>query len=298
MIKVNLLANSPMPDFKNHNSSRMRKLLYLIPFLIGAAFLMFFLMPSAEPVKKKMPMQQRIEGAMEDRLFTSSDVDLGYIPYEKLFKAIKDGNRRVAQKINSRSFGGSLSDAIWRERGPNNVGGRTRSILIDESDPNRNRIWVGGVSGGVWRTEDITQADPQWVKLGIFFESTSIGDMAQDPNDHNVVYVGTGESYTNDFPAVGIYKTTDDGVTWNQLPSTDNSNFQSVNELYVHTNSDLYAATSSGGLLRSTDGGNVWEKVLGTSLSGANSNDMHDIIFNESNQTFYASNDNSIFKST
>lgn len=278
----------------------MRKLFYFIPFVILISFLSVIILNDRQAIqtgKKKYSKEQRIDGAIEDRLFTSSDVDSGKLPYKKLYQAIEEGQRRVLQNSRNRNSG-SLTEAIWRERGPNNIGGRTRTIMIDESDPNRNRIWIGGVSGGVWRTNDISQPDPKWEKIGIHFTTTSIGDIAQDPQDHNTIYVGTGESYTGDFLGVGIFKTTDDGETWTLLPSTENSNFQYVNEIYVHHNSDVYAATSHGGVLRSQDGGNSWEKVLGTSLSGASSNDFHDIVFNETNQTFYASNDNSIFKST
>ena len=277
----------------------MRKLLYIIPFILLGS-LVFVFLPTADeqqPVKKKYSKQERIDGAIEDNLFTSSDVDLGYIPREKLFKAVMEGQRRLASNSRNRNSG-SLTEAVWRERGPSNIGGRTRSIMIDGSDPQRNRVWVGGVSGGLWRTEDISQFDPKWEKLGIYFNTTSIGDIAQDPNDYNTIYVGTGESYTGDFRGAGLFKSTDDGETWTLLPSTTNSAFQYINEVLVHTNSDVYVATSQGGLFRSQDGGESWEKVLGTSLSGASNNEFHDIYFMEANQTFYASNDNSVFKST
>lgn len=277
----------------------MRKLFYFIPFvLLLSIIIVSSNKEEIQPVKAKVTKQQRIDGAIEDWKFTSSDVDLGHIPYDKLFKAIEEGQRRAEQNSRNRNFEGSLTEAVWRERGPNNIGGRTRSIMVDESDPTRNRIWVGGVSGGLWRTEDITQTDPEWKKLGVLFESTSIAGIAQDPQDHNTIYVGSGESYTGDFRGVGLFKTTDDGETWTLLPSTRNSNFQYINEVYVHSNSDIYVASSHGGVLRSQDGGDSWEKVLGTSLSGASSNDIHDLVFIEVNQTFYASNDNSVFKST
>lgn len=282
----------------------MRKFYFIISPLVIAAFVIFLLpkqraeRPEYGENDENENVQENIKGEIEDRLFTSSDVDLGTIPKDKLFNAIQEGQRRLAAARSRGKRDESLTSAIFRERGPNNVGGRTRTIHVDERDPSRNRIWLGGVSGGLWRSEDVTQPDPQWKKLGLYFESTSISDIAQDPNDFNTLYVGTGESYTGDFQGVGIFKTTDDGVSWTLLASTRNANFQYVNELYVFKNSYLYAATSTGGLLRSKDGGQVWEKVLGTSLSGANSNDFHDIVFNETNQTFYTSNDNSVFKST
>ncbi len=278
----------------------MRKFYYSLSAILFLGLAMLWFTQETEPVpykQKRTPKDQRIDGAIEDWKFTSSDVETGEIPANKRLAALREAERRVEKQSRNRG-GGSLAGAIFRERGPSNIGGRTRAVLVDESDPNRNRIWIGGVSGGLWRTEDITMADPGWTKLGIQFATTSISDIAQDPNDHNTFYVGTGESYTGDFLGVGIYKTTDDGASWTLLPSTQNSNFRYVNEIIVHKNSDIYAGTAQGGLFRSKDGGDIWEKVLGTGLSGASSNDIHDIYWNEVSQTFYASNDNSVFKST
>ncbi|MBI1305483.1 MAG: T9SS type A sorting domain-containing protein [Bacteroidetes bacterium] len=38
----------------------------------------------------------------------------------------------------------------WEERGPMNVGGRTRTILFDPNDPSGKKLWAGSVSGGLW----------------------------------------------------------------------------------------------------------------------------------------------------
>ena len=277
----------------------MSKAYYFLAFLVLSSLVMIFgHFTLGQRPHKSLSKKERIEGAIEDNKFTSSDVDLGIIPYDKLFKAIDEGKKRLEAPSRRRSMPGSIANPIWRERGPSNRGGRTRAIMIDEGDPSRNRIWVGGVSGGLWRTEDITQSNPEWTKLGLYFESLAISDIAQDPNDLNVVYVSTGESYTGDVQGAGIFRTEDDGATFSLLPSTDNSIFQTVNEVYVSAEGDIYAATAYGGLMRSQDRGETWEKVLGTGLSGANSNNFHDFIFTEVNHTFYTSNDNSIFKST
>jgi hypothetical protein len=245
-----------------------------------------------EPENEK----EDIKGAIEDRLFTTADVDLGTIPYKKLFNAIDEGQRRL-EDPRSRNRSGSIANSYWKERGPSNRGGRTRAILIDESDPQRNRIWIGGVSGGLWRTEDITKPNPKWTKLGLYFESLAISDIAQDPNDHNTILVSTGESYTGDVQGAGIFRSTDDGETWSLIPSTVASVFQTVNEIYIHTNGDIYAATAEGGLQRSQDHGETWVKVLGIGINSANSDNFHDFFYNEVSQNFYTSNDNSIYRS-
>jgi hypothetical protein len=282
----------------------MRNLFYLLLLACAIIIIAPLLTTDTKPVQTKMSKQQRIAGAIEHKKFTSSDVDSGEIPYDKLFDAIREAQRRIDQSAPGRSVVGSLTEAIFTERGPNNVGGRTRAIHIDLADPSRNTIWAGGVSGGLWVSTDITNDDPQWQKRGLYFENIAIGAIAQDPNDKDVFYVGTGESYTGTAGA-GIFKSTDHGLTWTLLPTPITGGFAFINDIYVHTNGDVYAATGPNsslgaaiGLARSKDGGQTWEKVLGTSLSGADNNYMHDILFIEANQTFYASNSNSVFKST
>jgi len=267
----------------------------IFSFLVTAAVALTVACLHDEP--RKLTKQERIEGAIEYTKLTSSDVDLGIVPEAKRIQAIEEGQRRLKAIQQNRSGSESLADAVWRSRGPSNRGGRTRAIMIDEKDPTRNRIWVGGVSGGLWRSEDITQSDPGWRKLGIYFESLAISDIKQDPNDLNTIYVTTGESYTGDVPGSGIWKSTDDGETWSKIPSTNTSVFNSVNEIYIHTNGDIYVASSQGGILRSTDNGETWLKVAGSGLSGGNSNDFHDILFHPVDNQFYACDDFTIWKS-
>ena len=38
----------------------------------------------------------------------------------------------------------------WVERGPNDVGGRTRAVMFDPNDAANKRVFAGGVSGGLW----------------------------------------------------------------------------------------------------------------------------------------------------
>src|ERR1700741_4110037 len=89
---------------------------------------------------------------------------------------------------------------------------------------------------------------------------------------------GRGEGFSNidAIRGIGVYKTTDGGANWTLLASTTTggtsvSNFYFVNKLLVYTNGDVYAATRSnfcntgGGIMKSTDGGTSWTRVLGTS---------------------------------
>jgi hypothetical protein len=47
------------------------------------------------------------------------------------------------------------ADVSFIEKGPHNLGGRTKAIVVDPDDP--NIIWVGAASGGVWKSVDFGQ---------------------------------------------------------------------------------------------------------------------------------------------
>lgn len=50
---------------------------------------------------------------------------------------------------------GLSNDIAWLERGPTNVGGRTRTLMVDPNEPSGKKVWTGSVSGGLWKTTDI-----------------------------------------------------------------------------------------------------------------------------------------------
>ena len=101
------------------------------------------------------------------------------------------------------------------ELGPHGVGGRTRALLIDRA--NENRILAGGVSGGLWESLDGGQS---WTPQNDHAESLNITCMAQAPSDASIFYYGTGESPSNAqvTPGAGLFKSTDGGNTFTQLP--------------------------------------------------------------------------------
>jgi hypothetical protein len=112
---------------------------------------------------------------------------------------------------------GDAADNAWVERGPNNVGGRTRVVLFDPNDASQETVYAGGVSGGLWKNTNISSAESSWVQVGIS-ENLSVSSIAVDPNNSNIWYVGTGESYTGgDAVGNGLWKSTDGGATWNHI---------------------------------------------------------------------------------
>lgn len=170
-----------------------------------------------------------------------------------------------AERAMARGVGGENSNP-WVNRGPNNQGGRTRGIMFDPNDVGNsdaaedyNRVFAGGVSGGLWVNEDITDADESWTLVPGIQANISVTAIVADPNDSNVFYIGSGESYTTG-QAVGrgVWKSEDGGVTWDIVfgggvtdvsPNGQNVNgIFYVNDIVVRDNngvSEVYAAIAS-----------------------------------------------------
>lgn len=113
---------------------------------------------------------------------------------------------------------GDASDNSWTERGPNNIGGRTRALLYDPNDATHKRVFAGGVSGGLWVNNDITDANSSWTRISGITENISVTAFTVDPNNTNNIYVATGETYVGgDVTGNGIWKSADGGVNWTHV---------------------------------------------------------------------------------
>ncbi|NNK88216.1 MAG: glycosyl hydrolase, partial [Flavobacteriaceae bacterium] len=91
---------------------------------------------------------------------------------------------------------GDGTEGNWVSRGPDNFGGRTRAVMFDPNDLNNETVFAGGVSGGLWKNTQISNANSEWTRVGIP-SNLNISSIAYDPNNTSVFYVGTGESYVN-----------------------------------------------------------------------------------------------------
>ena len=154
----------------------------------------------------------------------------------------------------------------WSSLGPSNQGGRTRAMLIDPGNP--NVMYAGGVAGGVWKSTD---AGATWTPLAqLQMANLAVVSLAFSPTTTNTIYAGTGEGFFNGdaIRGAGIFRSTDAGVTWTQLASTNTSTFHYVNSLVVSPRNAqrLYAATRTG-IYRSINGGTSWS-TLATNANG------------------------------
>lgn len=136
---------------------------------------------------------------------------------------------------------GDAMDNGWIERGPNNVGGRTRAIMFDPNDTTNETVFAGGVSGGLWKNTNISNPNSQWTRVNIP-ENLAVSCIVADPNNSNTFYVGTGESYVGgDVNGNGVWKSNDAGLTWVNVFGgiTGPTTFESASNITVNTPSSI-----------------------------------------------------------
>jgi photosystem II stability/assembly factor-like uncharacterized protein len=162
----------------------------------------------------------------------------------------------------------SVIDGVeWRLVGPYR-GGRVTTVTGVVGKP--NLYYMGATGGGVWKTEN---AGVTWENLSDgFFEVGTIGAVAVAPSDHNVLYVGTGESPIRGVTTShgnGVYKSTDAGKTWvhiglKQAGQISQIEIHPTNEniAYVAVQGKIWAPSEERGIFRTTDGGKTWQQVL------------------------------------
>jgi PA domain/Secretion system C-terminal sorting domain len=166
--------------------------------------------------------QRKAEGlppnkANDQEWLLSMNPALGRPTPENLTKVREELEKLRLEAQQSRVPGGDNLNQ-WVERGPNNVGGRTKALMFDPTVASGNAVVAGGVSGGLWKNADITSAATVWQRVTTFPEHINVQNITVDPNNSSTWYVGTGESYVaGDVNGNGIWKTTDAGASWTRV---------------------------------------------------------------------------------
>jgi hypothetical protein len=187
---------------------------------------------------------------------------------------------KIRQEIRLGKYSSRLrNENSWEERGPNNVAGRSRAILIDSNDESGNTVWSGSVSGGLWKSTNFRSEEASWVNQDDFFANLAISALAQHPVNPEIMFFGTGEGWFSSDAArgLGIWRSENSGQDWTQLASTNNENFYFVQKIRISPDGTIYVSTRSDGVHKSTDNGNSWVKVLGGGIGGSFSNRAGDL---------------------
>ena len=171
-----------------------------------------------------------------------------------------------AQNSSSIDLKNLFGDLRARHIGPALMSGRINDMEVHPT--NNQIIYAGTAGGGVWKSNDAgTTFNP------IFDDhSQSIGAVSIDPNDpDNVIYVGTGETWTRNSVSYGdgLYKSTDGGSNWKKLGFDKSERIANIivnpknsKEVYVAVLGALWSDSDERGVFKSSDGGETWSKIL------------------------------------
>lgn len=154
----------------------------------------------------------------------------------------------------------------FRSIGPAAYSGRISDLAVNPY--NTSEYYVGVASGGLWKTTNHgTTFEPVFDDQSVF----SIGCLAMDPNNSNVVWVGTGENNTQRNLAYGdgVYKTTDGGKSFTNMGLKTSSQIGKImidprnsNVVYVASQGQAWGPGGERGLYKTIDGGKTWNRIL------------------------------------
>ena len=176
-----------------------------------------------------------------------------------------DENKKTDKKKKENS---SIYSALkFRSIGPALMSGRISDIVIHPE--NENLWYITAGSGGVWKTEN---SGTTWKSIFDGQKSYSIGCISLDPQNPNIIWVGTGENVGGRHVAYGdgIYKSEDGGESWKNMGLKKSEH---LSKIIIHPkNSNIIWAASQGplwskggerGVYKSYDGGKSWIQTLG-----------------------------------
>jgi photosystem II stability/assembly factor-like uncharacterized protein len=186
------------------------------------------------------------------------------ISNEKYMAAIAVAHKMNQQLALRKS---SISVPVWTQAGPTNIPGRITDIAVNPSD--HASIFAAGAAGGLFKSTD---SGKTWTSIFDDGGNLSVGAVAIDPVDPNIMFLGTGEANPayDTYEGTGVYKSTNGGVTWSYagLP-----NSYRIGRIIVDPNTHTRVFVAVGGkhfgggnpdrgVYRSEDGGNTWQNVL------------------------------------
>lgn len=160
----------------------------------------------------------------------------------------------------------SLNGLKWRSVGPALTSGRVSDIAVNLKNP--FEYYVAVASGGVWKT---TNWGVEYTPVFDSQDSYSVGCVTIDPNNPNVVWVGTGENNNQRSVAYGdgVYKSTDAGKSWKNVGLKKSEHIGNIivhpdnsDVIYVSAYGPLWSKGGERGVYMSEDGGDTWKRIL------------------------------------
>ncbi len=256
----------------------LRNAFFLFTLLISCSLLTGCFEKMASPGEEELDKYDSPDKAAEFQFNRTKNPYTGTVDRQAMWQAVLQTEQIKEQLRNSQNFTsaltwterGSYTDAVGPSNGntrPNNgvTSGRIRAVWVDLADATGKTVWIGGVDGGIWKTTDITASPATWTLANDFLSNLAVSGICQDPTNTNIMYFCTGESFFNGDAVFGngVFKSTDHGVTWSQLPST--STLTRCSKILCDAAGNVYVSTIgisvAVGLQRSSDGGNTWTSI-------------------------------------
>ena len=167
-----------------------------------------------------------------------------------------------AQPVDGALFSGLEARLV----GPAGMSGRIAAVDAVASDP--NTIIVGASTGGVWISEN---GGLNWTPVFDDQPVASIGAVAINQQNPDIIWVGTGEGNVRNSTSVGagVFKSLDGGQTWTNVGLEGTERIHRIalhpsdpDIAYIAALGPLWSDGEDRGLYRTTDGGETWDKIL------------------------------------
>lgn len=187
---------------------------------------------------------------------------MGGIAFAQKKNKNKEANIEESSLLNSET----LTGLKFRNIGPAFTSGRIADFAVRPDKP--SEYYVAVASGGVWKT---VNSGTTWQPIFDGQGSYSIGCVTLDPNNHHVVWVGTGENNNQRSVAYGdgVYKSLDGGQNWEHMGLKNSEHISKIivdptnsNKIYVAAYGPLWSAGGERGVYKSLDGGKTWNAKL------------------------------------
>ena len=158
-----------------------------------------------------------------------------------------------------------VNEIPFKNIGPTIFSGRVTDLEVNPKDP--SIFYVAYASGGLWKTVN------NGATFTPIFDNEAvmtIGDIAIDW-ENNIIWLGSGEnnSSRSSYAGLGMYKSTDDGKTWEHIGLADSHHISRVildpnnkDQAWVAVLGHLYSSNQERGVYKTIDGGQSWQKTL------------------------------------
>ena len=183
-----------------------------------------------------------------------------------LLAIVFSSNKKYGQDSSDYLVENALNGFEFRSIGPAFMSGRIADIAINPSNENNWYVAVG--SGGTWKTEN---AGTTWIPLTDDESFYSTGCITIDPNNHDKIWLGTGENVGGRHVGIGhgIFVSHDSGDTWTDMGLNESEHISKIivhpdnsNIIWVASQGPLWNSGGDRGLFKSIDGGKTWSNKL------------------------------------